>query len=83
MLFVTVKGTVNKFDLFYLLVQEKLQLSFYDCHTPEPKHLLYRRQAVAATERTAPAGFIIDNPVGKILRQIISEGNHIHIKNFL
>ena len=32
MFVVTVKGTVNKLHLFHVLVQKKLQFSFYDTY---------------------------------------------------
>ncbi len=57
------------------MIQEKLQFFSYQIKTPETKPFVYRRQAVAAGKRTAPAAFIINDPVVKILQILIWKRN--------
>ena len=69
MVMFTVKGTVYKFHLGYLVIQEKLQFFFfYQGKIPEPQFLINRGQTIAAGKRTPPAAFIINDPITKSSR---------------
>ena len=59
----TVKGTVNKFHLGHLPLQEIIQFLHHQIQAPEPHRLIDGRQAVAAGIRTATAALIVDDPV--------------------
>ena len=77
MLVIYIKRPVHKFDLGHLLIQKELQLRKHLLQTPKSQTLNYRRKTVAAGKRTAPAGFIINDPMGKQFHILIYKGNFI------
>ena len=58
-----VEGAVHKFDLWDLVVQEKLQFREYQIETPEAHRLIDGRKTVTAGKRTPAAALIVDDPV--------------------
>ena len=58
-----VEGAVYEFYLPDPVVQEKLQLLLYQAHVPYPHRLVDGGEAVAAPERTASAGLVVQDPV--------------------
>lgn len=73
-LMITVKGSVNKFHLRNLLIKEKLQLLLHQCQISQAYLFVNRGQTVTAPKRTSAAGFIINDPIGKILHILIKNG---------
>ena len=76
---VTVKGSVNKFDLGYLMVQEKLQFLPYHRKASQPNRFIDGGQTVAAAIGTASAGFVINDPVGEWLQVMIQKRQSVQI----
>ena len=72
-LMITVKGSVNKFHLRNLLIKEKLQLLLHQCQISQAYPFVNRGQTVTAPKRTSAAGFIINDPIGKILHILIKK----------
>ena len=73
MLMITVKGSVNKFHLRNLVVEEKLQFLLYQRQISQAYPFVNRGQTVTAPKRTSSAGFIINDPIGKILHILIKK----------
>ena len=80
MLMPAVKGTVHKFHLWHFCINKKLQFPVYKRKTAKPQLLVYRRQAVTAGKRAATAGFVINDPVFKILQIRITKWKFVHGK---
>ena len=76
---VRVKGPVDEFYLPDPLVQEKLQLLPYRIQIPPADPPLPAGQAVGTGKRAAPAGFIVQDPVGKQRQIPIKKRDPIHI----
>ena len=75
MLMITVKGSVNKFHLRNLVVEEKLKFLLYQRQISQAYPFVNRGQTVTAPKRTSAAGFIINDPIGKILHILIKKRN--------
>ena len=75
-----IKGSVHKFHLWHFCINKKLQFPVYKRKTAKPQLLVYRRQAVTAGKRAATAGFVINDPVFKILQIRITKWKFVHGK---
>ena len=65
MRFFAVERPVYKFHLGDLIVQEELQLFFYQIQAAETHLFINGGHAIAAGKRTAPAALIVNDPVFK------------------
>lgn len=70
-----VKSPVHKLDPRHFPVDEKLQFFFYQVKIPEPEFLINRRKAVTTGKGTSPAGFIIQDLMGRQLHFFIYKRN--------
>ena len=78
-----VEGAVHKFDLWDLVVQEKLQFREYQIETPEAHRLIDGRKTVTAGKRTPAAALIVDDPVLESCHIIIVEWDLIETEKTL
>ena len=62
------------------MFQEKSQFFPYQIQIPKPDGFIDGRQAVTAGKRAATAGFVINDPVFKILQIRITKWKFVHGK---
>ena len=77
---IAVKGPVNKLNLGDLFLKEKTQLSFYPVHTAQPHGPVDGRKAIAAAVRTAPGGFVVNDPVIKLFQIPVEKRERVQIQ---
>ena len=80
MLMLTVKSTIYKFYLRHFSINKKLQFFVYKRQTAKPQLFVHGGQTVTAVKRTSTAGFIINDPVFKVLQIRITKRKFIHRK---
>lgn len=79
-----VEGAVHKFDLWDLVVQEKLQFREYQIETPEAHRLArWKKDSNCRKTDTSAAALIVDDPVLESCHIIIVEWDLIETEKTL